>query len=319
MTVSRALNNHDNVDEKTKKRIVEKAHSLGYTPNRVAKSLVSKRTYTIGVVIPEISHAFFAQVVSGIENVLYETNYQLLLTNSAEKAERENKALETLLAQQVDGILISCSEDTKDFSLYKTIIDSGKPFVFFDRCIENLGASTVSVNDREGARKMTQHIIDHGYQKLAYLRGPDISIGKERLEGYMTALKENGIDVRKNWIVESGFKESGGYKAMRKILESGSEIPRAVIAVNDPAAIGAIEAIEEFGYSVPEDIAICGFSDDIRARLLKCPLTTVYQSTENIGKKAAEKLIKVIENKNEPVENIELLTNLVIRKSCGCN
>jgi len=104
MTVSRALNNHDNVDEKTRERIIKKARSMGYTPNRVAKSLVSKRTFTIGVVIPEISHTFFARVVGGIENVTYESDYQLLLTNSAEKAEREKKALETLLAQQVDGI-----------------------------------------------------------------------------------------------------------------------------------------------------------------------------------------------------------------------
>ena len=318
MTVSRALNNHDNVDEQTKKRIVEKARSLGYTPNRVAKSLVSKRTYTIGVVIPEISHAFFAQVVSGIENVTYETNYQLLLTNSAEKAEREKKALETLLAQQVDGILISCSEETRDVSVYKKIINSGKPLVFFDRCIEGLGASTVSVDDREGARKMTQHMIDHGYQKIACLRGPDISIGKERLNGFLEAMKANELKVHENWIVESGFKETGGYKAMKQILESDSDIPRAVVAVNDPAAIGAMEAIEEAGLNIPKDIAICGFSDDIRARLLKCPLTTVYQPSESIGRKAAEKLIKVIENKDEPVENIDLLTGLVIRRSCGC-
>ena len=191
MTVSRALNNHDNVEEKTKKRIIETAQEMGYTPNRVAKSLVSKRTHTIGVIIPEISHTFFAQVISGIENVTYEMNYQLLLTNSAEKLEREKKALETLLAQQVDGILISCSEETKDNSHLKKIIDSGKPLVFFDRCFEGLGASTVNVDDREGSRKMTQHMIDHGYNQFAYLRGPQISIGKERLDGFLDAMKIN--------------------------------------------------------------------------------------------------------------------------------
>jgi len=319
MTVSRALNNHDNVDEKTRERIIKKARTMGYTPNRVAKSLVSKRTFTIGVVIPEISHTFFARVVGGIENVTYESDYQLLLTNSAEKADREKKALETLLAQQVDGILISCSEETEDISFYKKIIDSGKPLVFFDRCIEGIGASTVSVDDRIGSRKMTQHMIDHGYQKLAYLRGPEISIGKERLEGFLDAMNQNNLDIQENWIVESGFKEQGGYEAMKQILEaSDSEIPTAVVAVNDPAAIGAMEAIEEFGYFVPDDIAICGFSDDIRASLLKCPLTTVYQPSESIGRKAAEKLIRVIENREEPVENIDLPTNLVIRQSCGC-
>ncbi|MCC5942998.1 MAG: LacI family DNA-binding transcriptional regulator [Balneolaceae bacterium] len=320
MTVSRALNNHDNVDENTKKTIVETAKKMGYTPNRVAKSLVSSRTYTIGVVIPEISHAFFAQVVSGIENVTYEKDYQLLLTNSAEKFERENKALETLLAQQVDGILVSCSEETTDFSLLKRIIDTGKPLVFFDRCVEGIGASTVSVDDRNGSYNMTQHMIDHGYKTFAYLSGPQISTGKERLEGFRNALKDNKLDIKEEWIVESGFQEKGGYEAMKKILElPGDKMPRAVLAVNDPAAIGAIEAIEEFGYSIPDDIAITGFSDDIRARLLKCPLTTVYQPSVSIGRKAAEKLIKVIENKDEPAENIDLLTDLVIRQSCGCN
>lgn len=319
MTVSRALNNHDNVDEKTRERIIKKARSMGYTPNHIAKSLVSKRTYTIGVVIPEISHTFFAQVVSGIENVAYEMNYQLLLTNSAENFEREKKALETLLAQQVDGILISCSEQTRDYSLYKKIIDLGKPLVFFDRCIEDLGASTVSVDDRNGSKRITQHMIDHGYKEIAYLRGPEISIGKERLDGFLDALKENGIPVREEWIIESGFKESGGHEAMQQILEMPEkDRPRAVVAVNDPAAIGALEAIEEYGLSVPDDIAICGFSDDIRARLLKCPLTTVSQPSVSIGRKAAEKLIKVIENKEEPIENIDLLTELVIRGSCGC-
>ena len=126
-------------------------------------------------------------------------------------------------------------------------------------------------------------------------------------------------EINEEWIVESGFQEKGGYEAMKKILElPGDEIPRAVLTANDPAAIGAMEAIAEFGYSVPDDIAICGFSDDIRARLLKCPLTTVYQPSESIGRKAAEKIIKVIENKDEPIENIDLLTSLVIRQSCGC-
>lgn len=320
MTVSRALNNQANVNEKTREKVIKKARSMGYIPNHVAKSLVSKKTYTIGVVIPEISHAFFAQVISGIEEVIYEMNYQLILTNSAEDSKREKKALETLRSQRVDGILISCSVSSNDFSYYKEVIDLGVPLVFFDRCIEGLGASTVSVNDKTGARKITQHMIDHGYRKIACLRGPDISIGKDRLTGYLEALSQNNISVNEEWIIESGFQEKGGYEAMKKLLElSEDDRPRAVVAVNDPAAIGAIEAIEEFGLSIPDDIAICGFSNDIRAKLLKCPLTTVDQPAKKIGKKAAEKLFKVIENENEPAENIYLLTNLIIRKSCGCD
>lgn len=319
MTVSRALNNRSNVDEKTKEKILRKAESMGYTPNHVAKSLVSQKTYTIGVVIPEISHTFFAEVISGIEEATYAKNYQLILTNSAEDAARENKALETLQSQRVDGMLISCSETTQDFAHYRKIIQSGIPLVFFDRCVEGLGASTVSVDDEAGSRRITQHMIDHGYRNIAYLRGPDILLGRERLEGYKKALTENSIPVNGEWIAESGFREEGGYQAMKQLLSTPEkDRPRAVVAVNDPAAIGAIQAIRERGLQIPEDIAICGFSDDIRSELLKCPLTTVRQPTKTIGKKAAEKLIRAIENKDEPAENIKLLTELVVRESCGC-
>ncbi len=130
MTVSRALNNKENVDAKTKKRVIEKARRMGYTPNHVAKSLVSRKTFTIGVVIPEISHVFFAQVISGIDEITYRQDYQLILTNSAEDFEREKKALQTLRSKRVDGILVSCSETTGDFSHFKEVIDSGIPLVF---------------------------------------------------------------------------------------------------------------------------------------------------------------------------------------------
>lgn len=320
MTVSRALNNKENVDAKTKEKVLEQARSMGYTPNHVAKSLVSRKTFTIGVVIPEISHVFFAEVISGIEKVAYEKDYQLILTNSAENFEREKKAIKTLQSKRVDGILVSSSETTRDVAHYKRVINSGIPLVFFDRCFKGLGGSTVSVDDKRGAKNMTQHMIEHGYERIACLHGPEISIGKERLVGYREALTEAGIIVDENLVVESGFLEKGGYSAMDKILSlSHDKWPRAVVTVNDPVALGAIERIEEEGLSIPDDIAIGGFSDDIRARLLKCPLTTVKQPTEEIGKAAAEKLIKTIQNGGETPENIELNTELIIRNSCGCS
>ena len=156
MTVSRALNNKDNVDEKTKKRVVEKAKRMGYTPNHVAKSLVSRKTHTIGVVILEINHAFFSEVVSGIEEVTYKRNYQLFLTNSAEQSEREKSSINALQSKRVDGILISCAETYNDVSFFKKIIDTGLPLVFFDRCVEDIGASCVSVNDYKSAKLITR-------------------------------------------------------------------------------------------------------------------------------------------------------------------
>lgn len=289
-------------------------------PNHVAKSLVSRKTYTIGVVIPEISHAFFPEVVRGIEEVTFSSDYQLILTHAAEQFEREKKAINTLRAKRVDGILVSSSLTDSNYDFYHEVIDSGIKVVFFDRCIENIGASCVRVNDRSSSEQIIRHLVKHGYRKIAYLSGPqNVSIGKERLKGYLDALRENDLAIEDKWIVQGGFREEEGYQAMQKLLDlPEDERPRAVATVNDPSAFGAIEAIEEHGLSIPDDIAIVGFTDDIRAPLLKSPLTTVHQPAYEVGRKAADKLIATIENEHEPLENIEVLTSLKIRQSCGC-
>lgn len=321
MTVSRALNDRDNVDEKTKERVLEAARRMGYTPNRVAKSLVSRKTRTIGVVIPEITHAFFPEVVRGIEEVTYNSGYQIFLTNANEQFEREKDAIRTLRAQRVDGLLVSSSVTQDDYSFYEDLIRGGAKIVFFDRCIENIGASCVSVNDRESSKKITEHLINaHGFTDIAHLSGPQkVSIGRERLQGFLDALEAHNLPVKEEWIVQSGFQEQTGYKAMVNLLDScKGSIPKAVVAVNDPTAIGAIDAIEKHGLSIPDDIVIVGFTDDIRSPLLQVPLTTVCQPAYEIGKKAARKLISVIEEDEQTIEKIEIPTTLKIRSSCGC-
>jgi DNA-binding LacI/PurR family transcriptional regulator len=321
MTVSRALNDKSNVDKKTKERIVQKAKSMGYTPNRVAKSLVSRKTHTIGVVIPEITHAFFPEVVRGIEEVTYRLDYQLILTNANEQFEREQHAVNTLRSQQVDGILISSSQTVEEYSFYREIVESDTHLVFFDRCIQGIGASCVHVNDRESSEAITNHLIErHHYKKIAHLSGPrEVTIGRERYAGYQTALKKNNISQKSEWVVEAGFKEKGGYDAMKKILElPSSDQPRAIVCVNDPVAFGAMEAIKEAGRTIPGDFAITGFSDEIRAPLVEVPLTTVHQPAYEVGKRAAEKLLKLIDNKEEKSEDIEIPALIKIRQSCGC-
>jgi len=320
MTVSRALNNRENVDEKTKKKVLATAKRLGYKPNQIAKSLVLNKTFTIGVVVPEISHSFFPEVIRGIEEVAYQHNYHLILTHSAEKQKREKDALNTLESHRVDGILISTAESVKNFKLYKELVNAKYPIVFFDRYVEGIDASSVGINDKESSKEITKHLISHGYHKLAHLSGPkEVSIGNKRLEGFKEALEEADLKIDPDLIVESGFNESGGYDAMKKLLKlPKNKRPRAVVAVNDPAAFGAMQAIKDAGLRIPEDIAIVGFTDDIRAELVSCPLTTVRQPAYEVGKKAAQKLIDCI-NGDEKVEHIVVETELVIRQSCGCN
>ncbi len=320
MTVSRALNNNSNVDETTRKTVLKKARELGYFPNHIAKSLAVAKTQTIGVVVPEITHSFFPDAIRGIEEIVYKAGYNIMLTHSAEDTDREIAAIETLASRRVDGILASVAESDTEYQIYRQVIDMGLHVVFFDRCVYDIGASCVSINDEESAFRVTEHLIKHGYKKIAHLRGPlTVSIAKDRLSGYKKALRTYNVEYNKKLIVESGFQEEGGYNAMLKLLAlSKRDRPRAIVAVNDPAAFGAMKAIKENRYRIPEDFAIVGFSDDIRAELMSTPLTTVRQPAYEVGKAAALKLIAHIEHSEETVEELTIETELVIRKSCGC-
>lgn len=320
MTVSRVMNNRPHVDEETRRKVLGAAQKLDYSPNHIAKSLVLRKTHTIGVVVPEISHSFFPEAIRGIEEATYRARYHLILTHSAEDAKREKDALLTLESERVDGILISTAQSVQDHSLYQHMIRLGLPIVFFDRCVHGIGASCVSIDDEESARRITEHLIDHGYTRIAHLSGPQkVSIGRSRLNGFKSALADRKIPCYDQLIVESGFQETGGYQAMKKLLSFPREMrPRAVVAVNDPAAFGAIKAIQEQGLSIPGDIAIVGFSDDIRAALMPTPLTTVRQPAYEVGKLAAQKLLAFVEGKSPAIEEIIVKTEQVIRRSCGC-
>lgn len=321
MTVSRALNNRPNVNEKTRQAVVETAHQLGYFPNHIAKSLVLRKTNTIGVVVPEITHSFFPEVIRGIEEITSEEGYQLILTHSAEDSAREAEALITLTSMQVDGLLISTAQSVEDYSVYEQIIRRGLPLVFYDRCVNGIGASCVSIDDQESAFLVTEHLIQHGYKRIAHLSGPArLLIGKARLNGFREALTKYNLIYHENLVIEAGLQEQDGYLAMKKILELPKiKWPRAVVAVNDPAVFGAIKAIHEMGLSIPKDIAIVGFSDDIRAELIKPPLTTIRQNAYEVGKQAIKKLLDLIKNNKELIEEIIIRGELVVRESCGCN
>jgi len=321
MTVSRALNNRPNVRAETRQQVARMAVKMGYVPDLIARSLVLRKTLTIGVVVPEITHSFFPEAIRGIEEAIYAAGYHLILTHSAERTERERDALQTLESKRVDGILISTIETGGDVALYRHIINRGTPLVFFDRCVHGIGAGCVRINDEESAQALTAHLIAHGYTRVAHLCGPrEVSIARARFSGYQKALRQARLPLLRELIVVSSFHEEGGYEAMRKLLRlPARRRPRAVVALNDPAAFGAIRAIQESGLRIPEDLAIAGFSDDIRAALMPAPLTTVRQPAYLLGKRAAEKLLASIEGKRESNGETVIKTELILRQSCGCD
>ena len=320
MTVSRVLNRKPNVDDRTRALVLKAAKKLGYRPNRIAQSLAMNKTFTVGVVVPEISHSFFPEAIRGIEEVMYKAGYHLMLMHSAETAERERDALHTLDSKRVDGILVSVAQDVCDDRVYRQFVDAGLPLVFFDRCIRGIGATCVSIDDEESARVMTHHLIAHGYKRIAHLAGPQqLAIARERLAGFRRAHNEAGMECDPGLIMEAGFHEDAGYASMVRLLDlpAGSR-PRAVVAINDPAAYGAIRAICDRGLSVPRDIAVVGFSDDIRASLMPVPLTTMRQPAYELGRMAAERLVATIAGDPDPGKEHTVKTLLVIRNSCGC-
>jgi DNA-binding LacI/PurR family transcriptional regulator len=320
MTVSRALNGRPHVDDDTRARVFKVARKLGYSPNDIAKSLALNKTNTIGVVVPEISHSFFPEAIRGIEDATYSAGYHVILMHSAEISLREQDAIQTLGSRRVDGLLISTAQDITDTRVYEELIKVGVPVVFFDRCIRGIGATCVSIDDEQSSYVATEHLLRHGYTRIGHLAGPiKISVGRERLEGFRRALSNYDIPFDEKLIVESGFHESGGYTAMNVLLNMPPEARvNAVVAVNDPAAFGAMNAVLDRGLSIPDDVAIVGFSDDIRAPLMAVPLTTVRQPAYALGKLAAERLIAAIAQEQKEPEELVVKTELVIRSSCGC-
>src|SRR5690606_16009778 len=305
-----------------KKAVNELAEKLNYQPNIVALSLRQSKTNTIGVIIPELVHFFFSTVISGIEDVAYSAGYNVIITQSNESLQREKTDIKALFNSRVDGMLISVSRETNTSDHIDSILAKGVPMVFFDRVYETPNSSKIIVDDLSGAKEATLHLIDQGCQRIAHLEGPpNLEITKQRLQGYLEALKERNMPVDKSLIVSCplGTIEEG--KSATEKLLTLSEKPDAIFATNDPAAMGAMQAIKDAGLKIPKDIAVVGFSNWFFTALLDPPLTSVDQPGFEMGQEAAKLLIRQIEMKTKDSdielqpETKVLKTRLIVRDS----
>ncbi len=320
-TVSRALKDHPDISPETKRLVNELAEKLNYQPNVVALSLRSSKTNTIGVIIPEIVHFFFSTVISGIEDVAYSAGYNIIITQSNESLAREKSDLKALFNSRVDGMLMSISRETVDFEHIENILSKGMPIVFFDRIYDTPGSSKVIVDDKVGAKEATLHLIEQGCKRIAHLEGPpNLYISKQRLEGYKEALSEAGLKFDESLVAlcPKGTTEEGKL-ATEKLLSLKTR-PDAIFASNDPAAMGAMQAIRQAGLKIPKDIAIVGFSNWQLSSLMEPPLSSVDQPGYEMGQEAARILIRHIElkakKKPEPAPEVKLLkTRLIVRES----
>ncbi len=318
-TVSRALKDHPDISPDTKKAVMDLADELNYQPNSIAQSLRKRHTNTIGVVIPEIEHFFFSAVISGIEDVAYKAGYNIIITQSNESSEREKQNLQTLFNTRVDGVIASVARDNVNYNHYQNLVDKGIALAFFDRVADEVDTHKVVVDDEFGAHEATVHLITEGYKRIAHLAGPaNLTISLNRMNGYKRALNEYGIPIKDEHICicgEGTFEEA---ETITTQLLNSTSPPDALFANNDMAAYGAMKAIKKKGLSIPEDVAIVGFSNWRFASLIEPALSSVAQPGFEMGQEATRLLIAEINNQSDtplPSENRILKTNLLVRES----
>ncbi|WP_430812093.1 MULTISPECIES: LacI family DNA-binding transcriptional regulator [unclassified Carboxylicivirga] len=315
-TVSRALKDHPDISARTKQLVQTFAEKVNYRPNALALSLRSSKTNTIGIVIPEIVHHFFSSVISGIEDVAYGRGYNAIICQTNENYQREVIDLQALVDNRVDGILVSMSKNTHAFTHFQNLKENGVPVVFFDRICEQIDTDRVIADDFEGARIATHHLIEKGCRKIMHLAAPQhLLIGKNRKEGFCSALQEHNIPCDERLIIKCDTRETVFANA-DDILRLAPEID-GIFAVNDSTAIAAMQVLQRNGYNIPKDIAVAGFGDGPNANIAYPPLTTVEQKGYDIGQAAMQLLIGHIENtsQNDEYETKIFTPELVERSS----
>jgi LacI family transcriptional regulator, galactose operon repressor len=317
-TISKVLNNHGDISEATRDRVLAKIEELGYQRNAVARSLTLRRTHTVGIVIPDLMHSFFVEIISGIEPVASARGYGLLLCSSAEDPDKERFELEMLRGRQVDGIVLASAHGSANDDLLTQLTESGTGLVMIDRDDHpRVECHRVLTDDERVGLLATTHLVETGHRAIAHIGGPDVEHAKRRERGWREALRAAGMKPRPEWFVQAGFMESDGYRAMKKLLDVQPSID-AVFAVNDPAAIGALKAIWGAGLRVPEDIAVVGAGDIAMVDMLRVPLTTVSWSRQDQGKNAAELLLDELDSEDDGADNprrVIIPPRLVVRES----
>ena len=320
MTVSRAINNNPLVKSETREQILQVSRRLNYSPNHFARALATNRSFLIGVIVPDLMHSYFAEILHGIGEVARAGKFQIVISNSEEHIARELSEVEALLSR-TDGLIIAPCVPTSKTDLYSKMIDQGAKIVLIDRTLDGLDCPMVSTDDVQVGVLATEYLIGLGHKRIGHLRGTTTSTSKKRFEGYKQALANHGVALDKSLVRECGLMESDGYRSMKEWLAEG-DMPTAIFAVNDPTAIGAMQAMDEAGINIGKDIAIVGSGNIHYGDMLRVPLTTVSWSRGEMGQAAGRLLIRLIEDDsgdNVKNQKIILSPSLTIRKSCGEN
>lgn len=321
VTVSKVLNKKDpNISERTRKRVLECARKLDYRPNLAAKSLVTGRSKMIGMIVPELFHGFFGEVAAGMSDLLTQNGYGLILASSRDQQELEEREIRQMLARGVDALIVaSCSSNAG----FLESADREVPVILFDRRLgSRRGFWLVGADDLLAGELATQHLVDIGRKRIAFIGAASFSPTMDRREGYVSVLRRSKLKFPLKWVVRLPRNEESnpvnGSRAMKQLLETTPR-PDAVFCYNDPTAWGAIMAILEAGLRIPEDIAVVGCGDTSHNEFLRVPLTSVDLNAADLGREAAQLALRVLSNRAGKIQQapaaVLLRPKLVVRES----
>ncbi len=313
-TVSRVWTDADCVSPETRQRVAEVAARLGYSPHGAARSLITRTTFALGVLLPDLYGEFFSEIIRGIDHVVRAAGYHILVSSSHESKDEIDAALRSMRGR-VDGMIIMSS----DLEAQRTLrtLQGSFPVVLLNGDAESKAFDTITIENHEGARAMTRHLVARGHRRIAMIAGPERNHdAAERLRGYRTTLTENRIELDESLVVQGDFSELSGHLAVTQLLALESR-PTAIFAANDSMAIGALSALRENDLRVPHDMAVAGFDDIPLARYMNPPLSTVHVDISQLGARAAALLLLSLQKNGRPHQHLQLSTTLVIRASCG--
>ncbi len=319
-TVSRALRGQQGIAKETIKKVQSMAEEMDYSPNTLASGLRTRKSYNIGVLVPQINRAFISTFISGIEEVANESGYNVMIYQSMDDEEKEIRNTHSLITSSVDGAIVSLSMNTESLDHIRLFLDQRLPFVMADRVADELDVDKVVIDNFDAAFNATEYLISLGHRRIAHFAGSSRrNVYRDRKEGYLAALKKHGIPIDPDILIYEDLSEAAGIRAVDHLLGL-EEMVDAVFTANDTTAVSAVLYLQQLGYVIPRDISVVGFNNDPIASIVKPKLTTIHHPAREIGNTAARRLIERINAREDRVIKntvFVLKTSLIIRESSG--
>ena len=316
-TVSRALHDSYQIGEQTKQKVRTLAEQWGFQLNPQARGLKTNRSFTLGVVVPEIAHKYFSSAISGIQEVVLPAGYNVLIGQSNESAEQERQVVRQLVASRVDGLIMSLSGNTHYGDYLQGLINNGFPMILFDRVSDSINCSKVVIDHEAAAFKAAEHLIGQGCRRIAHLSGPQVlSIAKNRIKGVQRALRAHGLSFIPEFLIENGTGTEHTHDHIRRLMQH-ADPPDGISCFNDDVAINALLTLKQSGIAVPEKVKIIGFNNERDCLIIEPNLSSVEHPVVQMGREAARLFLERIEAPAPDVKTITFETKLIARKSTG--